>query len=92
MKKLAFYDTKPYDRQFFDRTNPGYEMIYLETKLNARTARLAAGCEAVCAFVNDTVDAATVDILYEQGVRVLAMDCAVTPDSMELRREVPVVL
>lgn len=76
MKKLAFYDTKPYDRQFFDRTNPGYEMIYLETKLNARTARLAAGCEAVCAFVNDTVDAATVDILYEQGVRVLAMRCA----------------
>ena len=58
MQKLAFYDTKPYDREFFDLMNPGYDILYLETKLNAYTARLAAGCQAVCAFVNDTVDAA----------------------------------
>lgn len=76
MIKLAFYDTKPYDREFFDRMNPGYDILYLETKLNAHTARLAAGCQAVCAFVNDTVDAAAVNILYEQGVQVLALRCA----------------
>ena len=76
MVKLAFFDTKPYDRQWFDEMNTGYEIVYFESKLNARSARLAAGCEAVCAFVNDTVDAATVDELCAAGVRVLALRCA----------------
>ncbi len=76
MKKLAFFDTKPYDKLWFDRANTGYEIVYFETKLNARTARLAAGCDAVCAFVNDTVDAAAIDVLYENGVKVLALRCA----------------
>ncbi len=74
--KLAFFDTKPYDRQWFDRYNPGYEIQYYESKLNARSARLAAGCDAVCCFVNDTVDAATVNELERFGIRVLAMRCA----------------
>ena len=73
MHRMAFYDAKSYDRQFFDALNPGYEIVYLETKLNARSARLAEGCDAVCAFVNDTVDAAAVETLYRLGVRVLAL-------------------
>lgn len=76
MHRMAFYDAKSYDRQFFDALNPGYEIVYLETKLNARSARLAEGCDAVCAFVNDTVDAAAVETLYRLGVRVLALRCA----------------
>lgn len=76
MYKLAFFDTKPYDKHIFDRMNTGYEIIYYESKLNSRTARLAAGCEAVCAFVNDTVDEQTVNTLYDNGVRVLALRCA----------------
>lgn len=76
MRKVAFFDTKPYDKLWFDQMNTGYEMIYYESKLNAHTARLAAGCEVACAFVNDTVDAETVNILYDLGVRVLALRCA----------------
>ncbi len=76
MKKVAFFDTKPYDKYWFDKLNPGYEMIYFESKLNARSATLANGCEAVCVFVNDTVDAETIDRLYRQGTRVLALRCA----------------
>ena len=76
MKKVAFFDTKPYDKLCFDSANTGYEMVYFESKLHRRSARLAAGCEAVCAFVNDTIDKETIDILYEQGVRVLALRCA----------------
>ena len=76
MHKIAFFDTKPYDKEWFDRLNPGYEIVYFESKLRARSARLAEGCEAVCAFVNDTVDAETVNELYRLGVRVLALRCA----------------
>ena len=51
--RLCFFDTKPYDREFFDRENEkhGYEIIYHEEKLNPSTAVIAAGCDAACAFV-----------------------------------------
>ncbi len=76
MKKIAFYDTKPYDKESFEKYNTGYEIEYIESKLNASTAVLAKGCDAVCAFVNDTVDAAAIDMLYDLGIRVIAMRCA----------------
>ena len=53
MKKIAFFDAKPYDKASFDNVNTGYEMIYIESKLNYRTAVMAKGCEAVCAFVKN---------------------------------------
>lgn len=76
MYKIAFFDTKPYDKIWFDRLNPGYEIVYFESKLNRHTAPLAAGCQAVCAFVNDTVDGFTIDALKKEGVQVIAMRCA----------------
>ena len=76
--KIAFYDTKPYDKIWFDKTNEsyGYKIKYYEDKLNADTAILAKGYDTVCAFVNDTIDKETVDALYDNGVRLLAMRCA----------------
>ncbi len=77
MRKVAMFDTKPYDRSFFDHAAKGrYEIHYFESKLNASTASLAKGCEAVCAFVNDDVDADAIQTLDQLGVRVLAMRCA----------------
>ncbi|MDR2888371.1 MAG: 2-hydroxyacid dehydrogenase [Lachnospiraceae bacterium] len=75
-KKIIFYDTKPYDIDSFDRLNQQYEIIYQEAKLNPSTARLAKGCEGVCAFVNDDIGQATIDILVEEGVQILAMRSA----------------
>ena len=49
---------------------------FYETKLNEDTAELAKGCEAVCVFVNDTVNAAVIDRLCELGVKTLALRCA----------------
>ncbi len=76
MKKIAFYDTKSYDMTWFDRMNTEYEIVYQEAKLNAHTARLAKGCEAVCAFVNDDIGKETIDVLVEEGVQILAMRSA----------------
>ncbi|MBQ2774987.1 MAG: 2-hydroxyacid dehydrogenase [Clostridia bacterium] len=73
MKRIAFFDTKPYEREWFDSLNKNYEITYFETKLRAGTARLAEGFDAVCAFVNDDIDARTIDILLNCGVRILAM-------------------
>lgn len=48
----------------------------LDVSLSPTTAPLAAGCNAVCLFVNDRADAETIDILADLGVRFIAMRCA----------------
>ncbi len=78
MIKVAFYDTKAYDKPSFERFGEarGLQFRFLETKLNEDTAALAKGCDAVCVFVNDTVSAAVIDSLYADGVRLIALRSA----------------
>ncbi|MDY3864521.1 MAG: 2-hydroxyacid dehydrogenase [Eubacteriales bacterium] len=76
--KVAFYDTKPYDRPSFEAQGEahGIRFKFFETRLNEDTATLAKGCDAVCVFVNDNVNAAVIDLLSEMGIRVLLLRCA----------------
>ncbi|MBQ2726988.1 MAG: 2-hydroxyacid dehydrogenase [Clostridia bacterium] len=76
--KIAFFDTKPYDKPSFDfySQDSGITFKYFETKLNEDTVDLAHGFDGVCVFVNDTVNAAVIDRLYEMGVKVVALRCA----------------
>ena len=76
--KIAFYDTKPYDKVWFDALSEefGAELRYFDFKLNAETACLSKGNDAVCIFVNDTADKETLKILHENGVKLLALRCA----------------
>lgn len=76
MERIAFFDAKPYDREWFDKINKKYEIEYFESRLRPESARLAEGCKAVCAFVNDVINAKTIDILAGLGVEVLLMRCA----------------
>ena len=76
--KIAFFDAKPYDKPSFDKYSEekGIKIKYFETKLNEDTAELTKGYDGVCVFVNDTVNAAVIDKLYENGVKVIALRCA----------------
>jgi len=76
--KIAFFDTKSYDKPSFDRygKEKGIEFKYFETKLNEDTVELAYGSDGVCVFVNDTVNAKVIDRLCELGVKVVALRCA----------------
>lgn len=76
MEKVAFFDTKPYDRIWFDKLNKDFEIEYFESRLRPESARLAEGCRAVCAFVNDDIGERTMNTLAGLGVKVLAMRCA----------------
>ncbi len=75
--KVAFFDAKDYDKPSFLRFG-GEKIVFkfLETKLDEDTAELAKGCDAVCAFVNDTVSAPVIDRLAAMGIPVLALRCA----------------
>ena len=76
MIKVAFYDTKEYDRASFEKLgNEEISYKFLDTKLNIDTADLAAGCDAVCVFVNDAVDGAVIDRLYALGIKMIALRC-----------------
>ena len=76
--KVAFFDTKNYDKSSFDKfaLEKGITIKYFEVKLNEDTVFLANGYDCVCAFVNDTVDAKVIDKLYEMGVKLVALRCA----------------
>lgn len=78
MYKAAFFDTKPYDRIYFDELKDGYgiEIEYFESKLSPRTAVMARGAKAVIAFVNDDVSRETISVLKENGTEIIAMRCA----------------
>lgn len=76
--KVAFFDTKPYDKSAFLEfsQNADIKIKYFETKLNEDTVELSRGFDAVCVFVNDTVNAAVIDKLCEYGVKIVALRSA----------------
>lgn len=78
MKTIAFFDTKPYDRESFNRfiDTEKYSFRFFENKLNKDTAGMAACCDAVCAFVNDSIDRDVIDALEKYGVKLIALRCA----------------
>ena len=77
--KILFYDTKSYDKESFEATlkkYPGIQIDYIRSDLDPRTAALADGFDAVCAFVSSNVSEATLKILHEKGVRLVLLRCA----------------
>ncbi len=78
MKTVAFYDTKPYDREYFER-NPDSGRLkwqFHEFRLSAQTVASARGADAVCVFVNDRPDAGCLEALRGLGVGLIALRCA----------------
>ncbi|MCI8276236.1 MAG: 2-hydroxyacid dehydrogenase [Lachnospiraceae bacterium] len=76
---ILFYDTKPYDKETFEEQLPkfpGITIDFLKTDISPRTAPLAKGYDAVCAFVSSNLGTATLDVLHECNIRLLLMRCA----------------
>lgn len=77
--RILFYDTKKYDRASFDMALADFENIeieYLESDLSVRTAELAAGFNAVCAFVSSDIGQKVIEKLAEVGVELILLRCA----------------
>lgn len=74
--KIAFFSTQSYDEEYFTRYNKDHELVFFEAGLNADTVALAKGCNAVCAFVNDQVNAAVLAALAAQGIKLVALRSA----------------
>lgn len=76
--KLAVYGTKNYDRKYFELVNQryGFELVFFDFMLSQPTAKTAAGCDAVCIFVNDDGSREVLAELAAVGVKTLALRCA----------------
>jgi len=75
---VAFYDTKPYDREHFERAAAGTGIIlrHHDFRLSAGTASTAEGAQVVCVFVNDHLDRDGLAKLAGLGVTLVALRCA----------------
>ncbi len=75
---IAVFDAKSYDIPCFEQSGAahGVTFKFFETRLTEDTAKLAKGFDGVCVFVNDTVNAAVIDRLYDYGIRLIALRCA----------------
>ena len=76
--KIAFFDSKDYDKQSFvdSNKNEEFEITYFETRLSEDTYKLAEGSDVVCVFVNDDVNSVVIDKLHKMGVKLIALRCA----------------
>ena len=78
--KITFYGTRDYDHLYFDvlAADPEYgcSIRFLAANLDKDTAPLAAGGEAVCAFVNADGSAPVLETLAAVGVKLLLLRCA----------------
>lgn len=77
MKTVGFFDTKSYDKDSFLKfSNGSINFRFFENKLNPDTVSMAAGCDAVCAFVNDNINKYVIETLDRLGVKFIALRCA----------------
>jgi D-lactate dehydrogenase len=78
--RVAVFSTRSYDTAHLTAANAAdggrHELLFLEPTLDATTVALAQGCGAVCAFVNDHLDAGVLRALSDMGVGLVALRCA----------------
>ncbi|BDU51308.1 2-hydroxyacid dehydrogenase [Haliovirga abyssi] len=76
--KIAFFDTKQYDENFFNNANKkyGFKLKYFKPHLSEDTVALSKGYDVVCVFVNDDINKNVINKLKENGVKLIALRCA----------------
>jgi D-lactate dehydrogenase len=76
--KIAFFDTKPYDKESFTEINKNYnfEIKFHKFHLMPDNVILAQNSDIVVVFVNDMINAEMIDQLTSYGVKLIALRCS----------------
>lgn len=76
--KIGFFDSKPYDKESFAQMNEnfGFEMKFHTSHLTMNNVMLTQNYDAVCVFVNDSIDKEVIEALATNGVKIIALRCA----------------
>lgn len=75
---IAFFDTKPYDREVFNQLNEayGYRIKFFQYHITPDNCILAKDADVVVVFVNDIISASVIDQLADFGVKLVALRCS----------------
>lgn len=75
--KVAVFSAQKYDQQGFSQwADPALEWRFLSQRLDETSVQAAAGCDAVCVFVNDQLNASVLQQLHQLGIGFVALRCA----------------
>lgn len=77
--KILFYDATNYDKDSFESVAGQYsdiQITYEEVDVNLKTAFLAEGYDAICAFVNSDLSATVLEKLGSYGIKLILLRCA----------------
>ncbi len=76
--KIAFFNTKSYDRDFFEPFNKknGLHITFFDASLNPETTNLTENFDVVCAFVNDQLNRKVIEQLAHNGIKLIALRSA----------------
>jgi D-lactate dehydrogenase len=72
--KVLVYSSRPYVKEYFEKVNQDRnEFIYVETRLEQKTAMLAKNYRAICCFVSDSLDQEVLEELREGGTELILL-------------------
>lgn len=76
--KLLLYSARPYDRKFFEpfAEQEGIAINFVEARLTPDSVAIAAGNDAICAFVNDDLSEPVLLELKRLGIKLICLRCA----------------
>lgn len=75
--KVAVFSAKKYDQDGFSQwADTSLQFRYFDSRLNSDSVKLAQGCHAICAFVNDDLSAPVLHQLSVLGIEMIALRCA----------------
>jgi D-lactate dehydrogenase len=76
--KIAFFDTKPYDKEFFNRVNQKYNfnIKYFKFHLTIDNVILTKGYDVVIIFVNDLINKQIIEKLVYYDIKLIALRSA----------------
>ena len=76
--RTAVFSAKAYDRRFLTQANAAgrHELVFFDARLDQTTTPLIEGFDAVCVFVNDTLDSVVINALAAKGISAVTLRCA----------------
>ena len=82
--RVAIFSNHKYDQNSFEEANGSFrhELVFFTGTLDSATASLASGFPAVCAFVNDRLDAPVLAQLAKGGTKL--WPCAAPDTTMSI--------
>lgn len=76
--RVAVFSSKSWVLNCFTKinTNFHFDLSFFESRLYEKTAPLSKEFDAVCVFVSDIVNAQVLEILKNEGIKLVALRCA----------------